>query len=367
MVLKISREDWGVQARLGVVEEGLLLGGRDGVQAAERQAEQAIGLRLRGEGAGDGGGDLDGLAGHGQTTNGNLVGVDLSAGGGTVTVGDAPGGTAQELGGAALGGVVDGLAVDLAGGGRAGEDPQVRGTGVKVQVQGLGRGADLDGGDVGIVEGVDGGGAGRASGATLETELSRDVGNGSLEPVRHGLAILEVGLLDGQSTVELVVGVADLLEGGLARAQVVGGVGRGSNVEARRSAHGGAGESCCHKGGLHERCHCDVWKDGVVGRKGHNQDGTRQTSTEAKRLGPTMVRAKEQMQRAGDESSHTKRSTGLACIFISFGVGVCVGVEGGFSPPSMTLNTTQHHRTSQAPVARSDWARVPAMPSRESP
>lgn len=260
MVLEIGGEDWGVQARLGVVKECLLGSWRDSIQAAESKTKQAIGFRLGRERIRDGGGDLDGLVGHRQASNGDLVGINLSTGGRAIAIGDAPGGTAQRLGGAALGRVVDGLAVDLARGRRGGENPQIRGAGIEVQVEGLCRRADLHGGDVRIIKGVDGRGAGGASGAALETELSGDVGDGSLEPVRHRLAILEVGLLDRQGAVELVVGVADLLEGGLARAQVVGGVGRSSDVKARGGAHGRAGESCCHQGGLHAGCHCDSEK-----------------------------------------------------------------------------------------------------------
>lgn len=102
--------------------------------------------------------------------------------------------------------------------------------------------------------------------------------------------------------------------------------------------------------------------------------GQDRTSTEAKRLGPTMVRAKEQMQRAGDQGCRTKRSTGLACIFISFGGG-CLSGRGGRPCPSFNTPplppppwTTQHRTAPHAGlVAMSDWGVVSAMPSREFP
>lgn len=80
MVLEIGGEDWGVQARLGVVKECLLGSWRDSVQAAESKTKQAIGLRLGRERIRDGGGDLDGLVGHRQAPNGDLVGINLSTG-----------------------------------------------------------------------------------------------------------------------------------------------------------------------------------------------------------------------------------------------------------------------------------------------
>lgn len=81
-----------------------------------------------------------------------------------------------------------------------------------------------------------------------------------------------------------------------------------------------------------------------------------------------MVRAKEQMQRAGDQDCNTKRSSDLACIFISFGGGVCLVMDGD-------LPLLQHHPGTAAArngldglVAMSELGhRLPAMPSREFP
>lgn len=74
-----------------------------------------------------------------------------------------------------------------------------------------------------------------------------------------------------------------------------------------------------------------------------------------------MVRAKEQMQRAGDQDCHTKRSTGLACIFISFGV---VSVRTW----RVVFPLLQHYPTPHTGViAMSDWSKAHAMPSREFP
>ncbi|KAL1851360.1 hypothetical protein VTK73DRAFT_9452 [Phialemonium thermophilum] len=74
--------------------------------------------------------------------DGDGVEVDVAAGRAAVAVGDGPGGAREALGGAALGGVVEGLAVDGAARGLGAEDPEVAGARVEVQVQGLRRGAD---------------------------------------------------------------------------------------------------------------------------------------------------------------------------------------------------------------------------------
>lgn len=234
------------------IPEGRLGLGRDGVQAVEAETQEAVHLRLGSEGAGDGLGGLDGLRGHGDTTDGDRVGVDDTAGGGAVTVRDVPGVPAEELGGGGVIRVVRVLAVDVGAGSEGREDPQVRGAGVEVQVQDLGRGADGDGGHVGIVVGVDGGGGGAtvvALGVSLEGVL-----DGSLQPVGDRGPELHVGPVHGQGAVGAVVGTRDLVDRGAALLEVLhlvggrdggssGGAGKGSRGEGLGSDHLGKQKS----------------------------------------------------------------------------------------------------------------------------
>lgn len=210
-VLQVGSEEERVQLGLGSVEEGGLLGGRNSVNVAEAETKETVQVALGGEGVGDGGGSLDGLAGDGQTTDGDGVLVDDTAGAGAITVGDGPGGAGEAGGGGGLGGVVDGLAVALAGRGGGREDPQVGGTGVEVEVKGLGRGSDLDGAQVLniVLLGV----GGDAASGTLDEAGRADVGDNGSEVGGERSLVLAVGLGEGEGTGADVAGVLDLLDG----------------------------------------------------------------------------------------------------------------------------------------------------------
>lgn len=60
-VAQVSREDGLREAGLDVVEEGFLGGGLDGVDGAEAEANEAVGVDVLDEAVGDVGGELDGL------------------------------------------------------------------------------------------------------------------------------------------------------------------------------------------------------------------------------------------------------------------------------------------------------------------
>ncbi len=75
----------------GVVEKGLLLRGRDCVDAAERQAEQAVIVGVRSELARHLLGCLDGLGTNCEAANSDDVGVNIAAGRATVAVRNLPG------------------------------------------------------------------------------------------------------------------------------------------------------------------------------------------------------------------------------------------------------------------------------------
>ena len=111
------------EAALHGVEEGGLLGGGDGVDGAEGQAEETIGGGVLSELAGDGGGSLNRLRGGGNATDDHGVGVDIATGTRAVTVADAPAGAGDLLGRGGLAWVVCGLAINLVGGSLGGEDP----------------------------------------------------------------------------------------------------------------------------------------------------------------------------------------------------------------------------------------------------
>lgn len=164
-MLQISSEDGRVQVVDDVVKEGGDSAGRGRVEAVKAHADEAIDVTVGSEGRRDSLGNLNGLAGRSETTNGDLIGVDNTAGSALVTVLDLPGSAGDQAGGAALGGSVDVLAVDLGRGGQAAEDPQVRRASVQVQVQDLGRGTDADGDGVGIIRRVDGASGDAAAGA----------------------------------------------------------------------------------------------------------------------------------------------------------------------------------------------------------
>ncbi len=241
IVLQVGGEDGLAQGRLDVVEESLLRRGRDGVEAAEGQTEQtvgAVGLEL----GRDLLGTLDRLLLEAHASHGHDVGVDVAAGAGSVAVRNAPGSTRQRLGRARLGRVVLGVTAARALGlGR--EDPEVRRAGVEVQVQGLSRGTDLNGGEVLAVvlsRGV-GGRAGIA--AALGGGLA--LGGGGGDVVGHGLAELDVSPGKGGGAVLDQVGVGHSIDREVGRADLGrdhGGEASGGeegDEESSEGLHGG--------------------------------------------------------------------------------------------------------------------------------
>lgn len=88
---QVGGEDGGLERGDGVVEEGLLLGWFDGVEFGEGEAEEPVGCRVLDEGGGDGGRELDGLAGYRYTADVDRVGADVACRAGTVAVGDGVG------------------------------------------------------------------------------------------------------------------------------------------------------------------------------------------------------------------------------------------------------------------------------------
>ena len=96
--LQVGGEERGVEARFGVGEEGLCLVGRDGIDGAKGQAEEAVALVL-GELGADGLGQFDGLARDRGAADVDDVRVDVAAGGAAVSVADAPGLAVVHFGG----------------------------------------------------------------------------------------------------------------------------------------------------------------------------------------------------------------------------------------------------------------------------
>ncbi len=213
-MLQISSEDGGVEARRDRVEEGRGLLGSDGVQGVESETNETVGAGVGGKARRDCLGCLH-LLGDRNAANADDVGVDDTAGAAAIAVGDGPLGTGHLLGGARLAGVVDSLSLDLRRRGQAAEDPQVRGAGVKVEVESLGRGPDRHGAVVGIVGRVYGGGNHAARLATAEGTAGH-VGDLGGKLVGDGDTELQVGLVYRDSAVELVVRLANLLDGDLA-------------------------------------------------------------------------------------------------------------------------------------------------------
>ena len=88
---EIGGEDGLWEGGYGVVEEGFLLGGFDGIEFGEGEADESVGLRVSDEGAGDGGGEFDSLVGDGCTANIDGVGSNVACGAGAISVRDAVG------------------------------------------------------------------------------------------------------------------------------------------------------------------------------------------------------------------------------------------------------------------------------------
>lgn len=153
-------------------------------------------------------GRLNSLGGDGQATNRDLVLVDISRRGASITVADRPSCTRELLGSAALGRVV--LVVTTATRSLGAEDPKVRRTSVEIQVQGLSRSTNLDGCqplDVLIRRGGD-------DSATLALVVRRsDSLDGLLETLGERDTVLVVDVGEGKRTVLDELGVLDLLDG----------------------------------------------------------------------------------------------------------------------------------------------------------
>jgi hypothetical protein len=132
-LLQVDSEELAGKSALDRVKEGGLLIRADGVDGREGKSEKTVVVSILLELSGDGGGGLNSLRGGGDTTNNDLVGVDQTGSTGAITVADAPG-LAIEL--AARGGIVDGVTRSLRGRLESGEDPEIGGTGVEVEVHG---------------------------------------------------------------------------------------------------------------------------------------------------------------------------------------------------------------------------------------
>lgn len=107
---EISGENGQGERRHDVVEEGLLLRGLDGVELAEREADEPVGVGVLNEGRGDGCCELNGLLGNCRAANVDNVGADVASSSGSVSVGDGEGGTLHQSEGSGLGGVEVGVA-----------------------------------------------------------------------------------------------------------------------------------------------------------------------------------------------------------------------------------------------------------------
>ena len=123
-LLEVDGEELLLERGLHGVEEGVLPRRADGVDGAEREAEEAVVVGVLGELGRDLSGGLNCLRGGSDGADDDLVGVDVAAGTRAVLVADVPGCSSDLLAG--CGGVVLGVAGTLAGGSLGGEHPTVR-------------------------------------------------------------------------------------------------------------------------------------------------------------------------------------------------------------------------------------------------
>ena len=79
VLAKIGGEDGHGEGGFGVVEKGLLRSWLDGVEFGEGEADEPVGLGVLDEGSGDGGGELNGLAGHSCSSNVDGVCTDVAS------------------------------------------------------------------------------------------------------------------------------------------------------------------------------------------------------------------------------------------------------------------------------------------------
>lgn len=233
-VLQVGSKESRVQSGLCIVEKGVLLGGLDRVDGAKGQPEKPGRGRVLRELGRHLLGGLDGLGIHRQATDGDCVGVNDATGAAAVAVRDAPGRSAERLGGRALAWVVQRLAIDLRGRGQAAEDPEIAGACIKVQVQSLGGCADLHGGQV------------------LDVILLGRVGIRARGPLAV-LAAEGVGHVDGDRLAKLPVGLGQGRRAVACEVCVV--LCRDGNVSSRRGRRGcgkRSGEAACHDEGDEE-------------------------------------------------------------------------------------------------------------------
>lgn len=90
-LLQVDSEQRLSKRALDSVEEGRLLLRLNSVNAAECQAEKAVGIRVLGEGGRDRSCSFDCLRGGSDGSNDDLVGVDIATGAGAISVTDLPG------------------------------------------------------------------------------------------------------------------------------------------------------------------------------------------------------------------------------------------------------------------------------------
>ena len=121
VVLEGNSKDGRRQGALHIVKEGLLGSWRHGVDAAERQTQETVIRGVLGELAADLLRRLNSLGWERDTTNGNLIRIDVAAGRATIAITDGPSGTTELLGGGPRG--VVGVTSALIGWGFGRENP----------------------------------------------------------------------------------------------------------------------------------------------------------------------------------------------------------------------------------------------------
>lgn len=199
LVSQSGSEERGLESSLGVGEPSLLLARRDGVDGVKSKTQESRVGGVVDERGRNTLGCLNSLGADLEASNADSIGVDIAIGATAVTVLDAPGVSAELLGGRALGRVILNLALVLVAGLLSAVNPQVRGTSVEVERELLGGGSNVDAGDVFTVVGVTGVVRVRASVLALALTLG-------LGP-RLGVAVTAVGLALGANEVKFVVGV----------------------------------------------------------------------------------------------------------------------------------------------------------------
>lgn len=90
VVLEGDSEELLSKRALDGVEECLLGGRRDSVDAAESKTEETVGVLVLSELGRDGGSSLDSLGGGGHTSDGDLISINLARCAGTIAVADLP-------------------------------------------------------------------------------------------------------------------------------------------------------------------------------------------------------------------------------------------------------------------------------------